>query len=322
MTAQQASEERVAVSAVNFVRAETDTYFDNLLRTTGALGMWHHNRRPTPVDEQTVIRMNRDTLYSTVVLDVSEGAAVTLPDADGRYQTAMVVDQDHFVEKVFDRPGTHRVSPDEVGSAYVAVAFRTLVNPSDPDDIAAVAALQDGLAVSAASARPFTHPAWDQTSLTATRTLLLELARAMDDTRGAFGSRTRTDPVKHLLGTAFGWGGLPDEQAHYIGVEPRLPVGSYTLTVGDVPVRAFWSVSVYNRDGFFEKNDLGRYSVNSVTAAKNDDGTVTIHFGGDPDRPNQIPIVEGWGYVVRLYQPAPEVLDGSWTFPGLDPVGT
>ena len=68
MTAQQASEERVAVNAVDFVRAETDTYLDNLLRTTGALGVWHHSRRPTPVDEQTVIRMSRDTLYSTVVL--------------------------------------------------------------------------------------------------------------------------------------------------------------------------------------------------------------------------------------------------------------
>ena len=59
-----------------------------------------------------------------------------------------------------------------------------------------------------------------------------------------------------------------------------------------------------------------------MTAAENDDGTVTIHFGGDPDRPHQIPITEGWGDVVRLYQPASEILDGSWTFPGLDPVGT
>jgi len=90
-----------------------------------------------------------------------------------------------------------------------------------------------------------------------------------------------------------------------------------------VPVRAFWSVSVYNRRGSLEPNDLGRYSVNSVTAQAGDDGTVTINFGGDPILPNHIPIMDGWNYVVRLYQPEPQILDGSWTFPGLEtPSGT
>jgi len=88
-------------------------------------------------------------------------------------------------------------------------------------------------------------------------------------------------------------------------------------------VRAFWSVSVYNRHGFFEQNDLGRYSVNSVTAQAGDDGTVIINFGGNPGLPNHIPVMEGWSYVVRLYQPEPQILDGSWTFPGLEtPPGT
>ena len=44
---------------------------------------------------------------------------------------------------------------------------------------------------------------------------------------------------------------------------------------------------------------------------------MTINFGGDPDLPNQIPIMDGWNYTVRL-QPGPELLDGSWTFPALD----
>jgi hypothetical protein len=46
--------------------------------------------------------------------------------------------------------------------------------------------------------------------------------------------------------------------------------------------------------------------------------SVTIHFGGDPDLPNQIPIMEGWNYTVRLYQPEPELLGGRWTYPALD----
>jgi hypothetical protein len=57
-----------------------------------------------------------------------------------------------------------------------------------------------------------------------------------------------------------------------------------------------------------------------LTAVRNDDGSVTIHFGGDDDRPNLLPIVEGWNYTVRLYRPRPEILDGSWTFPAIEPV--
>lgn len=47
-------------------------------------------------------------------------------------------------------------------------------------------------------------------------------------------------------------------------------------------VEAFWSVTRYNKDGFFTPNDLNAYSCSSVTASRNSDGTVTIHFGGDP----------------------------------------
>jgi len=60
---------------------------------------------------------------------------------------------------------------------------------------------------------------------------------------------------------------------------------------------------------------LGRYSVNSVTGTRNDDGTVTVHFGGDTDLPNQLPIMDGWNYLVRLYLPRPEILNGTWQFP-------
>ena len=100
---------------------------------------------------------------------------------------------------------------------------------------------------------------------------------------------------------------------------PGLPVGEYELTVGaDVPVDGFWSISVYNADGFFEPNERDAYSVNSITAARNDDGSVTVRFGGDGDPTrNSLPITDGWNYLVRLYRPRPEILDGAWTFPAL-----
>jgi hypothetical protein len=47
---------------------------------------------------------------------------------------------------------------------------------------------------------------------------------------------------------------------------------------------------------------------------------MTVHLGGCEDgRVNCLPLVEGWQYTVRLYRAAPEVLDGSWTFPEVQP---
>lgn len=104
-----------------------------------------------------------------------------------------------------------------------------------------------------------------------------------------------------------------------MNVEPGLPVGEYSLTVNDVPVDAFWSISLYNPDGFFEPNDRNSNGINSITATPNADGSITVNFGGcNDDRPNCLPIMDGWNYIVRLYQPHPEILDGSWTFPAIN----
>ena len=61
-------------------------------------------------------------------------------------------------------------------------------------------------------------------------------------------------------------------------------------------------------------------SVNNLTAIRDADGSVTVHFGGCGDgRPNCLPIMDGWNYLVRLYRPRPEILDGTWTFPAITP---
>jgi hypothetical protein len=309
-----------AVNVTNFARAETDRMFAALQAQAGGVNQWFHYRAPTPVDQQTVIRMNRDTLYSGAIVDISAGATVIIPDAGRRYVSVMIVNQDHYINHVFHDPGKHDLTVEEFGTPHVLVAARVLVEPADPVDVAEVNALQDQFALQATSARPFVMPAYDQTCFDATRAALLELAKGLAGYEHAFGARGDVDPVRHLLGTAAGWGGLPDREAIYVNVNPGLPVGEYQLTVRDVPVDGFWSISLYNAAGYFEPNDRGAYSVNNLTAVRDEDGSVTVHFGGCGDgRPNCLPIMDGWNYLIRLYRPRAELLNGTWTFPAIAP---
>jgi len=312
--------EPVIVNVDNFARAETAAQFDRTLEyVNGEVNKFVHIRVPQPLDKQSVIRMNRDTLYSGAIVDISKGAILTIPETNGRYVSVMVVNEDHYVNHVYHDPGTHKLTMDKFDTPYVSIAIRTLTDASDPADIKKANTIQDGITIKAESDKPYTHPEYDQSSYEAAYEALLELGKGVPDARATFGKKEDVDPVRHLLGTAWGWGGLPEEEAYYLNVEPNLPVGAYQLTVKDVPVDAFWSISLYNKDGYFQENEYNAYSVNSVTATPNKDGSFTIHFGGDPKSLNYLHIMEGWNYTVRLYQPRKEILGGQWTFPGVTP---
>lgn len=309
------------VTVDNFVRAETDMTLDRYVRQ-GAFGKFLHIRQPTPIDRQDVIRMNRDTLYSIGVFDLTEPVTIIKPDSGGRFQSMLVINQDHSMLPVEHGAGVFEFTREITGTRYMAVIFRTFVDASNPGDIKAANALQDRIEVRQDSPGTFEIPDWDEKSLHEVRDAINVLAATRPDARGMFGDRSRLDPISHLLGTAYGWGGNPEEAAVYENVVPEKNDGKtpYTLTISEkVPVDGFVSVTVYDAKGFMKKNEYDAYSVNNVTAEKNPDGSVTIHFGGEPGKPNYLPITPGWNYIVRMYQPGKEIIDGTWMFPRAEP---
>ncbi|OVE73764.1 carboxylesterase [bacterium B17] len=304
----------IPVTYKNFPRAETHKMFASY---RSSLGKISHMREPVDIDKQNVIRMNRDTLYSYTLLDLNNPATITKPETDGRFQSMIAYNEDQYIPLVAYKPGKYVLTKESIGSRYVIVAFRTLVNPNDSEDIKEVHAIQDQIELKQASPGIFEIPDWDKVSLDKVRNALLVLAETMEDYKGSFGSKDEVDPVKYLIGSASGWGGNPTKDTIYVGVTPKNNDGktAYTLDVKDVPVDGFWSVSLYNAKGYYEKNEYNAYSINNITGKRDKDGVVRIHFGGDPQKPNYLPIMPGWNYLIRMYQPHKKVLKGTWSFP-------
>ncbi|RJG41819.1 DUF1254 domain-containing protein [Mesorhizobium sp. DCY119] len=324
LTAPVRAQEPVPVTMDNFIRAETDLYFGSAIKDAGGLGKFLHHREPMQIDRQAVIRANRDTLYSAAVFDLDAGpVTITMPDAGGRFMSMQLVDEDHYVPEVVYGGGSYTLDKTKVGTRYVLAAIRTLVDPADPDDVKKVHALQDAIKAEQPKAGESEMPAWDQASQKKVRDALLVLATTMPDFKGAFGKKGEVDPVRHLVGSAAAWGGNPDEDATYLNITPANNDGTtvYRLKVKDVPVDGFWSISLYNAEGYYQKNDQDAYSVNNLTAKKGSGGEVDIQFGGcDGKIENCLPIMKGWNYTVRLYRPRAEILDGKWSFPEPTPV--
>jgi glyoxylase-like metal-dependent hydrolase (beta-lactamase superfamily II) len=323
VTAGTAPSGPVPVNVHNFIRAETDTYFAKMANS-GAFAKLNHRRSPPSIDAQDVVRMNRDTLYSSGVFDLDASpVTITLPETGKRFMSLLVLSQDHYVVDTAYAPGRFTYDRNTVGTRYAYLIVRTFANADDRQDTAAANKLQDAIKIEQRAPGAFEVPQWDSSSLTKARDALSTLG-SLGGVVDRFDAKDEVDPFDHLIGTAQGWGGNPRQDADYQSFTPSRNDGKtvYRLTMKDVPVDAFWSVSVYNAKGFFEKNELNAYSLNSLTAKPNSDGSYTIQFGAcNAAVQNCLAITPGWNYTVRLYRPRKEILDGTWKVPEPQPVG-
>lgn len=200
--------------------------FDGIVAIAGGANRWAHRYVPNPIDEQNVIRMNLDTLYSAAIVDISQGATLTMPDAGDRYMTAMIANEDHYVNRVFSGAGIYDLTVDEFDTPFVMIDMRTLVDPTDTEDVAEVNRLQDALVIESVASRPYTHPEYDEDSRKDTYEAIYALAQNIGSSARTFGKREEVGAIRHMIATASGWGGRPStfrKQAHSQTVGSRSP---------------------------------------------------------------------------------------------------
>nr|WP_226408184.1 DUF1254 domain-containing protein [Synechococcus sp. MU1625] len=318
-----ASNEVVPVTKANYAEAETQTVFAKYIADvaaatcTGGLGTILNLQKAADPKDRTVIRINFDTLYSWLILDLITPATFTLPQTNGRYQSAMVVNGQGYVYVEKD-PGDYTLTEKEVGTRYALVAFRTGVNIQDPEDVAQAQALQAKLSVSQAETGDYIQPnQWDLEQMMALRAAYNEERNEKGvKSEDLFGRKGEVTPDQNNMGVAVGIGGLPKEGAVYLFYTPSSSEPQ-TLTLKDVPngVNAFWSLTVYDKDGFPSGSS---FNLNSAFAKPNAAGDVVINLGGDSNQDNHLEIYPGWNATLRIYNPKPAYFDGSWIRPELE----
>jgi len=298
----------IPVTLENYKRAESDLAFGGTIKLGGVNKFVHLPVQPFDLSNQTVVRMNQDTIYSGAVVDVSKGATITLPKTDGRYMSAQITQNDHYVNDVFIGAGTYQIKSD-IDSDFVMVSIRTEVNLTDPADAEKVVALQQAVKLDIKGDKVFKQPNYNMDQLEKLRVKLANEALALGSLNNMQGARGTVDDHMHLLGTAVGWGLLPDINARYIGYAHEDGTGCYQAHFQVPPFNApgFFSITMYDAEGwmFNEKAILNK---NNITF--NEDGSFDVTFGecGD-DAKNNLPITKGWNYVMRVYEPKLDQLE-------------
>jgi hypothetical protein len=151
------------------------------------------------------------------------------------------------------------------------------------------------------------------------------------DTMGVYGNYYLKRAIVALLGLG---ANLPEDAVYPLNVgdadgQPLTGADRYVLHFAEneiPPANAFWSVTLYDEDGFAYSNDLQRNAIGDRDALTfNADGSVDLYVqhtspGTDTDS-NWLPApATAFNLTMRVYSPKAEVLDGRWTPPAINRV--
>ena len=323
-SAQETAPVTTPVTDENYALAESQIIFSDYVQRiaaatdTNGVGVLMHNKVGADPKDRTVMRINFDTIYSFALVDLTEDAVLTMPETNGRYQSARIITEEQYNPMAFVTPGAHTLTQEAVGHRYATIVIRTQANTADPADLSIANSLQEQLQLEQSDRGSYvaSHN-WDMEEVLRMRAKYAKIAVDEDiQSEVMFGKKGEVPLKEHNVGSAAGWGGFTAERAVYPFYTPD-SAEPQTLTLKDVPAKAFWSITVYDAEGY-PQGDV--YNINSQFAVANEDGSVTVNFGGDENSVNHMDIFEGWGFVLRIYEPTEAYFNGEWVRPELAPV--
>ena len=286
--------EPITVTEENFAKAYTNLRFASIIEAAGGLNTFRVMEvPPSDPSKQFVVRMNRDTAYSTSVFDLSDGDVhITIPETD-EYVTIQIVDENHETQPMIYGPGRHTIT---AKTDFAFVIIRTL----DPD-------LRENVVVEAGEADEFVTLDWDEKTFAEMEAIgNADFSDGYNQAEAFSNTESGQTAYMNFVGAAGGWGGAMVQDNIY-QTSPYLDSdGCYETTFVDPEPEFFWSATVYNGDGYLF-NDMGNIS-SEMNPVRNEDGTYTVRFGCDGE-PNNIPTAEGnttgkFNVLMRHYGPS------------------
>jgi hypothetical protein len=299
----------IKVDRSNYQEAEVARNFTKWAEN-GANNKLMHMTAITPSGPMPTVRMNRDTLYSSAILDTSTGkASITLPEGD-LFQSVMMVDMEAYARKYIVEPGTHMIATD---TKFVWVVVRTGLEKG-LDEARRVQAL---LTVQGMGQDTYSALKYDQESLQKLTRILVDEAIAEDNGDLYYGNYPgQVDETKRMRSSAAGFGGMNGTNM-YKFVESLENNVCMQSTFSDPKATEFFSFTLYDDDGFLMD---GNTIINSRDMVANQDGTYTVSINCSDDAINNISApaeVATVGYAWRVYGASKAVENRSW-----DPIDT
>jgi hypothetical protein len=316
----------------------------------GNLNVWiNPSRDLVKAGDDTIVRTNNDTFYKQAWVFLGKGPVVLRSnspskerfssfqlqdDRNANYRNIIHPDGSYTLYHG-EKPATVEGEAIEVPSLLSSVITRIEVkDKNDAADMKAARAVFDGIEIEGPTIGQL--PKVDVLSGIDDR-VVQEAERRMQKTKTSVSYRDMVagpgqEPGKdvpylyHATGTKEGWGGPDPSHSSYEamftddkGETLDGSKGEYVLMTKAPPVKAFWSVTVYDTaTGRLHPNKRDCYHINNTTAIQNENGTFTFRFKTsckDGDQ-NCLEVPNGpFDVAARYYLPGPEIIKGKWTMP-------